>query len=191
MESLLNSIRYYISLSSKDEEIISRLFHKKNFKKGSHLLKAGNVCRYIIFIETGLVRYYANSDDNEKTNYFNKEGEFVCDYLSYLTQIPSGINIQALEDTAIYQISFTDMQQFYEEVEHGERFGRLAIEQVFVNAISQMNSLYTDPPEVRYRKFISNFPNLGQRIPQYYIASYIGIQPQSLSRIRSRIARSH
>ena len=191
MESLLNSIRYYISLSSKDEEIISRLFHKKNYKKGSYLLKAGNVCRYIIFIETGLVRYYANTDDNEKTNYFNKEGEFVCDYLSFLPQIPSGINIQALEDTTIYQISFTDMQQFYEQVEHGERFGRLAIEQVFVSAISQMNSLYTDPPEVRYRKFISNFPNLGQRIPQYYIASYIGIQPQSLSRIRKRIARSH
>ena len=97
-------------------------------------------------------------------------------------------NIQALEDTVMYVISFDDLQQFYKEVKYGERFGRLGIEQVFVNVISQMGSLYTDPPEVRYQKFISNYADIVQRIPQYYIASYVGVKPQSLSRIRKRIA---
>jgi CRP-like cAMP-binding protein len=191
MELLLNTIRSYVPVSSHDEEIIRRLFHEKTFKKGDHLLEAGNVCRYITFIKTGLVRYYINSDGEQQTNYFNKENEFVCDYMSFLPQIPSNVNIQALEDTTVYVISFNDMQQFYSTVEHGERFGRLGIEQVFINVISQVVSLYTDPPDVRYHKFISNFTDIGQRIPQYYIASYVGIKPQSLSRIRKRIANLH
>ncbi|MDO3629104.1 Crp/Fnr family transcriptional regulator [Mucilaginibacter sp. BT774] len=188
MDSLLNTIRYFIPLSASDEEIVHRLFHKKVFKKGEHLLQAGSICRYITFIETGLVRYYFNSDGEERTNYFNKEGEFVCVYTSFLPQMPSDINIQALEDTTLFVISFNDIQQFYREVEHGERFGRLAVEQVYLDAINQIGSLYTDPPEVRYSKFLSNFRDIAQRIPQYYIASYVGIKPQSLSRIRKRIA---
>ena len=191
MESLLNTIRYFIPLSASDEEIVRRLFHKKIFKKGEHLLQAGNVCRHVTFIETGLVRYYFNSDGEERTNYFNKEGEFVCVYTSFLPQIPSDINIQALEDTTIFVISFNDIQELYRAVEHGERFGRLAIEQVYLNAINQIGSLYTDPPEVRYNKFLSNFRDIAQRIPQYYIASYVGIKPQSLSRIRKRTAGKH
>jgi hypothetical protein len=111
--------------------------------------------------------------------------------MSFLPQVPSYVNIQALEDTTIFVISFNDIQQFYKEVEHGERFGRLGIEQVFVNVINQIKSLYTDPPEIRYSQFLSSFPDIGQRIPQYYIASYVGIKPQSLSRIRKRIAGKH
>lgn len=191
MESLLNAIRYYITLSGKDEDIIRGLFHKKSFKKGDHLLEAGNICRFLIFIETGLVRYYINNDGNEQTNYFNKEGEFVCNYLSFLPQTPSYVNIQALEDTSVFMINFNDLQLFYATVEHGERFGRLGIEQVFVSVITQIASLYTDPPDVRYQKFLANFSDIGQRVPQYYIASYVGIQPQSLSRIRKRIAGKH
>lgn len=175
-------------LSARDEKIICSLFHKKHYKKGDHLLESGNICRYITFIDTGLVRYYLSNDGEEQTNYFNKEKEFICYYMSFLPQTPSNVNIQALEDTTVYVISFNDIQKFYKEVEHGERFGRLAIEQVFVNVISQMGSLYTDPPEVRYQKFISNYADIVQRIPQYYIASYVGIKPQSLSRIRRRIA---
>jgi len=191
MELLISTIGSYVPLSDKDREIIRNLFHKKTFKKGSHLLDEGSVCRYVIFIESGLVRYYVNSDGTEQTNYFNKEGEFVCNYLSFLPQIPSDVNIQALEDTTVYVISFKDIQQFYTEVEHGERFGRLAIEQVFVNIISQVKSLYTDTPDTRYQKFISGYQSIAQRIPQYYIASYVGIKPQSLSRIRKRLAGRH
>ena len=91
----------------------------------------------------------------------------------------------------MWMISYAGIQQFYKEVTTGERFGRLAIEQVFVSAASQIISLYTDPSEVRYNKFISNFHDVAQRIPQYYIASYVGIKPQSLSRIRKRISDKH
>jgi len=191
MDLLINKIKSYVLLSFEDEKVIRTLFRKKALKKGEYLLDAGNVCRHVFFIETGLVRYYINVDGVEQTTYFNKENEFVCNNMSFLTQIPSHINIQALEDSTVWMISYDDMQRFYKEVTTGERFGRLAQEQLFVSAANQIGSLYSNTPEERYRKFISDYPDVAQRIPQYYIASYVGIKPQSLSRIRKRISAKH
>ena len=191
MDSLLKAIRHYIPLSSDDEAIIRSLFRVEKLQKGQHLLQAGNICKNIFFIEQGLVRYYTIIDGEEKTAYFNKEGEFVCDYASFLPQTPSIINIQALETCTVYFISHSNMQLFYERVKYGERFGRLGLEDVYVSLINQVNSLYNDPPELRYQTFLTKFPDIGQRIPQYYIASYIGIKPQSLSRIRKRMAEKN
>jgi hypothetical protein len=191
MDFLLNAIRHYIPLSDDDEAIIRSLFRVEKWQKGQHLLQAGNICKNIFFIEQGLVRYYTVIDGEEKTSYFNKEGEFVCDYASFLPQKPSIINIQALETCTVYFISHSNMQVFYERVKYGERFGRLGLEYVYVNLINQVNSLYNDPPELRYQTFLTRFPDMGQRIPQYYIASYIGIKPQSLSRIRKRMAEKN
>lgn len=82
-------------------------------------------------IEKGLVRYYMNEDGNEGTYYFGREWDFVCDYESFLPQVPSNKNIQALEDTLLYVVSYDGLQQIYREVNEGERLGRLGIEQVF------------------------------------------------------------
>ena len=188
MTMIKEAIRKYVPLSAADEEIVDRLFSQKEYKKGDYLLRAGTTCRHVFFIETGLVRYYITSDGEERTNYFSREGEFVCDYLSFMPQQPGDVSIQALEDTLVWMIGFDDMQRFYREVSTGERFGRLAIEVVFCQAIGQIASLYRDPPEVRYERFMESFPDLVKRIPQYYIASYVGVKPQSLSRIRKRIA---
>lgn len=191
MDLLLKTIRHYIPLSSEDETIIRSLFRLQKVKKGQQILQAGAICKDIFFIEEGLVRYYSIVDGEEKTGYFNKEGEFVCNYASYLPQKPSTTIIEALEACTVYSISRSNMQLFYEQVKYGERFGRLALEDVYMTAINQISSLYNDPPEVRYQLFLSRFPDLGQRIPQYYIASYVGIKPQSLSRIRKRLAEKH
>lgn len=191
MDLLIKTIQQHIPLSSGEEGLITSLFRERKLEKGQHLLKAGEICKHIVFIKTGLVRYYFNNDGEERTSYFNREGEFVCNYASYLPQKPSDINIQALEVSTVYTISHANMQLFYEQVKHGERFGRMAIEAVYVNAISQVASLYNDPPELRYQIFLSRYPDLGQRIPQYLIASYVGVKPQSLSRIRKRLAGKH
>ncbi|GAB3507102.1 Crp/Fnr family transcriptional regulator [Spirosoma knui] len=191
MDLLLKTIQHYIPLSSADEASITALFRQQKLRKGEHLLQAGQVCKNVFFVEQGLVRYYTSMDGEERTNYFNKEGEFVCDYASFLPQQPSLTNIQALEPSTIYTISHANMDVFYEKVEHGERFGRLAIGEVFVTAIHQLHSFYNDSPELRYQTFLAKFPEVGQRIPQYHIASYVGIKPQSLSRIRKRMAQNH
>lgn len=142
-------------------------------------------------IGAGLVRYYINADGEERTYFFNREGDFVCDYESFLPQSPSQKNIQALEDTLLYLINHHDLQRLYKELKEGERLGRLGIEQVFVNIIQQLSSMYNDSPETRYQRFLEAFADISQRVPQYYIASYVGIKPQSLSRIRKRSAGKH
>jgi CRP-like cAMP-binding protein len=189
VQALVDYIRRQIPLSLEEESIVLELFHEKTYKKGEHLLSEGDVCRHITFIEEGLVRYYFRQNGEERTNYFNKEGEFVCDYVSFLPKQPTIVNIQAVEDCMVRQVSYEGIQQFYQRVAHGERFGRLALEAVFVNIVAQVASVYTDPPEARYRNFLLNYPDVAQRIPQYYIASYVGVQPQSLSRIRKRLSK--
>lgn len=188
MNKLIATIRQIVALTPDEELIVNRLFHQKVYKKGGHLLQDGEICRYVTFIDTGLVRYYSVADGEERTTYFNKEGEFVCNYPSFLTQIPGFVNIQALEDTTVWAINYHDLQLFYQQLRNGERFGRLAIEEVFVSFTAQITSMYTDDPETRYLKFLSNYPDLQQRIPQYHIASYIGVKAPSLSRIRRRMA---
>lgn len=186
MDMLIENIRASVPLSTADEEIVRRLFHKKIINKDEHLLEAGQVCRRVIFIEKGLVRYYLFNNGEEQTHYFNKEGDWVCDYQSFIPKVPTIENIQALEDTVIWTISYDDLQIFYHDVKYGDRFGRLAIEQVFIDIIRQISSFYADKPDVRYEKFMRAYFDIAQRIPQYYIASYVGVKPQSLSRIRKR-----
>jgi len=188
---LVQTIRSYIPFSPADEAVAHKLFHRKEYKKGAHLLTAGEICRHLIFIESGLVRYYITRDGEDQTNYFNKEGDFVCYYPSFLPQKSSGVSIQALEDCLVWQISFDGLQQFYKDVQYGERFGRLGLEAVFVNVSAQMGSIYTETPEIRYQNFLSNYSAIAQRVPQYYIASYVGVKPQSLSRIRKRLSGNH
>jgi CRP-like cAMP-binding protein len=112
----------------------------------------------------------------------------MCNYESFIPQLPSTKNIQALEDCDILQISYADLQVFYKSIREGERFGRLVIEQVFIKTLKDLSSFYSNTPEYRYQKFITQHPDLQQRISQYHIASYVGVKPQSLSRIRKRIS---
>ncbi len=186
MQMLIDKIKQIINISDDEAMLIKQLFTEKKFKKGDHYLLEGQVCRYVGVIGIGLVRYYINDDGEEGTYYFGREGDFLCDYESFLPQMPSSKNIQVLEDSLIYTISYDNLQQFYQEVREGERLGRLGIEQVFVDVLQQLSSFYRDSPEARYQRFIKTFSDISQRVPQYYIASYVGIKPQSLSRIRKR-----
>jgi len=186
-EKWISSIKSLIDLTGEEEQHINRLFKLKKIKKGDFFLADGQVCRHAGFIAKGLIRYYINHDGEEKTYDFGQENNFVCNYESFLPQTPSTKIIQALEDCEILQISYTDLQLFYQSVKGGERFGRLVIEQVFMQLLQALSSLYTDTPENRYKKLFKEHPDLLQRVSQYHIASYVGVKPQSLSRIRKRI----
>ena len=191
MQFLIEKIKQIIQVSESEEQILQDLFVEKQLLKGEHFLAENQICRWLGLIHHGLVRYYVNVDGEDKTYYFGKEGDFVCDYESFLPQKPSNKNIQALEDISLYTISHEGLQQIYDHLKEGDRFGRLGIEQVFVSILQQLTSFYNDPPELRYQHFLDAYPEISQRIPQYYIASYVGIKPQSLSRIRNRSIKKH
>lgn len=187
MSQLINTIKHLINISEDEESILKSLFKPLALKAGDFFVEEGQVCRYVGFIEKGLVRYYVTDDGNHKTLYFNKEDEFVSNYQSFIPRKPSNTNIQAIEDTRLQVISFENLQRLYATVREGEKLGRLGIESVFINSLEQLKSFYRDSPAERYRQFLKAYPHLAQRIPQYYIASYVGIKPQSLSRIRKRL----
>jgi CRP-like cAMP-binding protein len=187
INSLLESIQSVITLSPAEKDLVIALFKEKTYKKGDFFLAGGQVCKQVGFVTKGLLRYYINHDGEDKTYDFAQENNFVCNYESFLPQSPSTKIIQALEDCEMLVVSYTDLQIFYQSIKEAERFGRLVIEQVFVQTLQDLSSFYTDSPELRYEKFLKKHPGLQQRISQYHIASYVGVKPQSLSRIRKRI----
>jgi CRP-like cAMP-binding protein len=186
-ENLISSIQSIIDLTPQELVCIKDLFKEKRIKKGDFFLTDGQVCKHIGFIVKGLIRYYINHNGDDKTYAFAQENNFVCNYESFLPHTPSTKIVQALEDCEMLIISFDDLQILYKSIAEGERLGRLVIEQIFIQTLQDLSSFYTDTPEYRYEKFLKKHADLQQRISQYHIASYVGVKPQSLSRIRKRI----
>ena len=185
-DKLISTLRSIIDLDAKEAAYVKLLFKEKSLKKGDYFLAEGQVCKQVGFIVKGLIRYYINDQGEDKVYAFGQENDFVCNNESFIPQIPSTKNIQALEDCEILQISYNDLQTLYKSIRQGERFG-MVIEQVFIQTLGDLSSFYVDTPEFRYEKFLRKHPDLQQRISQYHIASYVGVKPQSLSRIRKRI----
>jgi len=187
MQNLIKAIQRYVTLTEADVSVISQLFSKREIKTDGFLFKAGDICSEFVFVETGLFRHFINNDGREETYYFSSENDFICDYESFVNRKISNKTIVAIEDSVVYSVSFDQMQCFYSKVSTGERFGRLLTEEVFTKAIKHILSIHTDSAEQRYLNFLALYRHIQQRIPQYFIASFIGVTPQSLSRIRRQL----
>ncbi len=167
------------------------IYTKKIAKKETYL-RAGRQCPEIGLIVTGAMRQYHLLPDGERTTFFFFEGDFVCDYQSVLTSQPATISIEALEDSEILFFNREVLLRLYRLYPTYETFGRLIAESVYLCAMERLNSFLLSSPEERYRHFLENAEShkILSRVPQHYIASYLGITPVSLSRIRSRVARN-
>ena len=187
-ETLLSVIGRFITLAPAEENLVRQWFVPEAVPKGGFFLRPGEVSRKIGFVLQGVFHNFQSRDGQDLTYYFGREQEFIGDYESFLPARPATHGIQALEEARLLTISHDNLQRFYREVREGERFGRLMAEALFVDVLRQLTSFYEDSPEQRYARFVRTYPDLQQRIPQYYIASYVGVKPQSLSRIRGRAA---
>ena len=186
---LIEIIGHFIHLEEEEKVFISSLFVSKQYPKNEYFLREGQVCREVGFIKKGLIRYYSVQDSGEELTFdFGKENEFTCNYESFLDHSPSLRNIQCLEPSEILTISYDRLQLLYEKVKEGQKFGRLVCEQLYLYALKKISSFYGDRPDQRYLHFVNHYPDLQQRIPQYYISSFVGVKPPSLSRIRKRLS---
>lgn len=151
-------------------------------QKKQFLLSAGEICRYVYFIEKGLLRFYYLKDGQEFVRQFFFEGGFVTDHVSGLMGIPSRLHIDVLEPGMVHGIPFEVFKKT------GPLFDQAIIQALF-HVSNRMASIFLDTPEEKYRNLLAERPKVIQRIPQYMIASYLGVTPEGLSRIKRRLSR--
>jgi CRP-like cAMP-binding protein len=190
----LEQIRTYFkdqfNISEKDWSIFSSKLTKQVFRKKQEILNVGKTENYLSFLEKGIIRLYIPRLENDLTFGFVFGGSFFSGYDSFLTQSPSMYSIATITECTIWKVTFDDLQKIYESTEIGNFIGRKASEELFVKKAQRELSLLNESAEERYLKLFWEKPELIQRIPLKYIASYIGVTPQALSRIRKRIAHN-
>ncbi|MDN5202741.1 Crp/Fnr family transcriptional regulator [Fulvivirgaceae bacterium BMA10] len=175
-------------ISENDWSIIEPLFVKKEYLRNEFILRRGEIEKYLYFIESGILRSYVDRNESEVTLEFSFQETIFCSYSSFLTQTQSQVDVQAITDLTIWRIGFDDLQKVYLETSIGNLIGRVACEIQYLEKSNRELSLLTKTAEERYLDLFKEQPALIQNIPLKYIASYIGITPQALSRIRKRIS---
>jgi len=155
-----------------------------------YFLREGKVCRNIAFIETGLLRLYYINEGKEVTHCFCKEQTITTSYKSLITQSESDIAIQAIEETKLQVLSYDSLQKLYAEDLFWQQLGRLTAENEYVVSESQKRFINDLTATERYLQFLESDRALFQRIPLNYLASYLQIAPETLSRIRNKIVRT-
>ena len=176
-------------ISARSWQMFSSLFTPKVLKKGDYFITDGQVAKEIAFLEGGIVRaFYRTSEAVEYNKHFFANPCFIGGYASLITGAPNQILQQALTDCSIRTAKFADIQKLYETCPDIERGARILAEQFFVQKEQREIEIVLLDAGQRYRIFQRNFPQLEQLFPQYHIASYLGITPTQLSRIRKKRA---
>ena len=183
-------LKKYVVFNEAEWILFSQHLTLSKLKKRHYFAEHGKVCDKVGFIVKGAVRYFHVKDGEEITGYFSFENEYLSSYKSYLTGRPSLTYIQALEDTKLITFTKKDMDQMLANpmlAYKMERFGRLIAEDYLICYEDRITAFITQSPEERYLELLNTGKEILQRIPQHYVANYLGITPVSLSRIRKRI----
>jgi CRP-like cAMP-binding protein len=179
------------SISSfSDEEINNFMKNGKDIeiKKGEFLISAGQTCKSFSFIHKGTFSFLILNEDGEHVKDFSGSNKFITSYSSFITQTASQIFIRAEEKATLTQWSFETYQQLLHSSEHWKQFALKIANYLYLRKEKREISLLTETAEQRYLNMLKELPHIIQHVPQYLIASYLGIKPQSLSRIRNQIA---
>jgi len=183
-------LEQFSPMSQADWEVFQSRLEWRAFSRKQLILPRGEVENYVAFIEWGIVRYFVEEGEKEITFEIAFENSLASAYDSFLTRLPVQYQAEALVDTGLWCISYTDLQATYTATGTGDKIGRLAAEQLYIRKNRRQLSLLKDSAEQRYLTLLKDHAFFLQLVPLKYLASYIGITPQALSRIRRRIAES-
>ena len=189
LDTFKHFIENYTTLPDNDWKQISVCFEKRIVKKDEILLREGKICRYLYFLESGFLHYFVNKDGNHITKFFTIAPYCFTSQVSFTAQKPATENIQAIEESIIWQIPLKQANDLL-ELKSWNTFIRKLIQEVQRFTEEILLEIQTETAENRYKKMLETDPQLLQRVPLKYLASYFGIAPQSLSRIRRKILAS-
>ena len=176
------------STSEQLENLRSQLIIKE-YNKKDFLLRSGEIQKNMCYVCKGLVRrYYINESGNSITTGFIKENEYATDYPAFIRQKATKYFMECLEPSIIIELSYSDIQEGYKKFSNNEKYGRLVAEYVLTVQTDRVESFLFENAEERYLNFIDQNPDIMNRISLTHLSSYLGIERQSLSRIRSKIA---
>lgn len=183
-------ITYFERLGFSESDLTPFLSCVKIRKFGANeiILLEGQIENYLSFIDIGVVRYYVVANDKEITFDFAFKNSFFCAYDSFYDRTKTKSYIQAITDCHLYSISYDNLQMLYQKCETAKQLGRIATEFLLSKKVKRELDLLTTSPQERYEKLLQEHPKYVQQIPLKYLASYIGVVPETLSRIRKRIS---
>jgi len=177
-------------ISEGEFELLHSYLRKRVVRKRGFLLSQGEVCNFEAYIVKGcLKKYYIDEKGDEVILQFAVEDWWVSDIGSFSEQKPSNLFIEALEDTELLMIDYTNKEKIFQEIPGLERVFRLMIQKAYAVLESRFYSSIAKPAEERYLDFVKKYPGIVQRVPQTQVASYLGITPESLSRIKSKMIK--
>ena len=190
MQKLLKYINSITSISDATTKQLESIFSSGNIKKGTHFIEAGGVAKKIGFLEEGYIRgYYRTEEGQEYNKHFFQAPCFIGGYSSLISGKTNQKNQQALTDCIIKEVHYSKLVDLYDNHPDIERLSRILAEQFFVQKERREVEIVLLNANERYEIFKKEYPHLEQIIPQYHIASYLGITPTQLSRIRRAISK--
>ncbi len=188
-DSFLQKLNEKLEFTSEEEDIIKSYLTLKKLRRKQYLLQEGDVCKSIAFVSKGALRSYSVDEKGEEhIIQFALEGWTISDLYSFMTGEPATYNIEAIEDSELILISKSAQEEILKKVPRYETFVRLQITGAYLAMQKRLTSIISLTLEDRYISFINLYPNIVQRVPQRMIASYMGLKPETLSRLRRKIA---
>lgn len=189
LKQLIDYFNDLITLDDKEEDRVSAYFIPRLYRKRQYILQEGDTCTQFNFVVSGCLRMY-KTDEKGHTHvlYFATDNWWMIDLGSFHSRKPSELNIEALEDTTVLQISYDSLITLYTEAPKFNRIFRVLIENSYVALQKRLLQTISSTAEERYQAFTDTYPHLINRLPQVQIASFLGITPEFLSRLRNRRA---
>lgn len=187
---LIQHLESYIPLSDKEKTLLEEKFTARYIKRRQKILTEGSVCKHYTFIVTGCFRMYGIDDKGYEHNMqFGAENDWIADIGSFHTNKPSSLIIQAIEDSVILQVEQQDLYYLYINIPKLDRIFKVIIENKYVELQNRVLQNFSSTAEFRYLNFLEQYPILCNRLPNTQIASYLGITPEFLSKIRNDLSR--
>lgn len=188
IQALLDYIAKHISLTEEEQKTLLSKVKTRKFLKGQYVVQQGDVCKHENFVLSGCLKtFYIDQEGQEHIVMFAIEGWWTSDLGSFISQTPADFNVQCLENSEVAQIAFEDLETLYLEIPKLERFFRIIIQKGFASSLKRIVNNFALPAKERYLKFREQYPQIEQRVPQYMIASYLGMTKEFLSKIRSQL----